>query len=213
MRHKEYRAEVEKEVEQSKAEMVELQEKLKNSNEENERLKEMNDIQNRLWKVWLKEHDEVEVEKDVTEDKKNKKERKRSKRMEKMDEKLDARVEYTDSETESGEEEKEIYEVQKVRGFKKRNEDSKEGRFQDGKNRDMKQERRRFCHFWNNRRCRYRESECRFLHEESPECRFGREYNVRCMFYHPQKENFSLLHRNGKGINSWIGLTPGCQRK
>ena len=83
MKQEEYREEVEREVEKSKAEMIELQEKLKNGNEENERLKEINDIQNRLWKVWFKEHDEGEIKKDVTEDKKSKKERKRVRRKEK----------------------------------------------------------------------------------------------------------------------------------
>ena len=117
-------------------------------------MKETNSVQNRLWKVRLKEHED---KKDVTEDRKSKKERKMSKRMEKMDEKLDVRVEYIDSENESREEEKEIYTIKKVRGFRKRNEESKKGRRQDGNNRDMKQERKRFCLFWNNGRCRYRD--------------------------------------------------------
>ena len=39
-----------------------------------------------------------------------------------------------DSETESREKENEIYGFQRVRGFRKRNEESKEGRCQDGKN-------------------------------------------------------------------------------
>ena len=68
----------------------------------------------------------------------------------------------------------------------------------------MKQGGKRFCHFWNNGRCRYKDTECRFLHEESPECRYGKECNMRrCMFYHSQKENFSMLYRSGKGISSW----------
>ena len=82
-----------------------------------------------------------------------------------------------------------MYKIQKVRGFKKRSEDSKEERYQNG---EMKQERRRFCHFWNNGRCRYKDSECWFVHEESPECKFGKECTVRrCMFYHPHKKNWS----------------------
>ena len=42
--HKEYRTEVERSVEKSKVEMVEVQERLRNVNDENERLKEINDI-------------------------------------------------------------------------------------------------------------------------------------------------------------------------
>ena len=184
MKKEEYREEVEREVEKSKVVRTEFQEKIKEVmveneklKEENKRLKETNDVQNRLWKVWLKEHDKGETGKDE------------NKRMEKLDKELDVRVEEIDVENEFKEKEKEVYETQKVRGFKKRSEDSKGERYQNG---EMKQERRKFCHFWNNGRCRYRDSECWFLHEESPVCRFGRECKVRrYMFYHPQRENWS----------------------
>ena len=89
-----------------------------------------------------------------------------------------------DVEKELKEKEKELYEVRKDRGFKKKREDIREERNQ---NRGMKQERRKFCHFWNNGRCKYRDSECWFLHEESPECRFGRECTVRKLVFKPGK--------------------------
>ena len=54
----------------------------------------------------------------------------------------------------------------------------------------MKQGRKRFCHYWNNGRCKYKDSECWFSHKESPECKFGRECKRRrCMFYHPHRDN------------------------
>ena len=110
-----------------------------------------------------------------------------------------------DVEKELKEKEKELYEVRKDRGFKKKREDIRE---ESNQNRGMKQERRKFCHFWNNGRCKYRDSECWFLHEESPECRFGRECTVRrCMFYHPQRENWYLnegkQHVNRNQRENW----------
>ena len=175
---------------------------------ENERLKEINDIQSKLWRIWLKEHEE-ESERVIKEDKKGKKKKKRSKKKEKIDENTESRSEDTESgtefeeedvwkglrikdaeiETESEEEENEIYETMRVRGFKKRKEDRKESGSKNGKNGDSRKGNRRFCHFWNNGRCRHSESECRFLHEESPDCRFGKECNrSTCMFYHPKQE-------------------------
>ena len=90
--------------------------------------------------------------------------------MEKLDKELDVGVEEIDVENECEEKEKEVCEIQKVRSFKKKSEDGKEERYQNG---EMKQERRRFCHFWNNGRCRYRDSECWFLHEESQRVDLG----------------------------------------
>ena len=43
---------------------MELNEKLKKSDEENERLKEMNNVQTKLWKVWLKEYESKKEEVD-----------------------------------------------------------------------------------------------------------------------------------------------------
>ena len=95
--------------------------------------------------------------------------------MKKTNKESESGGEINESETEC---EEEMFESRKVRGFKKGIEENREKRIQNGKSRDMKQERKRFCHFWNNGRCRYRDKECRFLHEESPECRYGKECNM-----------------------------------
>ena len=87
--------------------------------------------------------------------------------------------------------EKGEYEVRKERGFKKRY--VREERDQNG---EMGKERKKFCHFWNNGKCKYRDSECWYLHRESPECRYGRKCNFRrCMFYHPEGESYYLNNR------------------
>lgn len=47
------------------------------------------------------------------------------------------------------------------------------------------EERRQFCHFWNNGYCRYSANDCKFRHEESPYCESSENCTIfRCQFYH-----------------------------
>ena len=132
--------------------------------EENERLKENNDIQNRLWKVWLQEHD-------IGKNREN-----RNNRIEEQDKEVEVIVEENEVRNKVVEKGREKGENQTTGGFKDRNE--------------RREQVKRYCHFWNNGRCKYRDSECWFMHKESPNCKFGRECRMRrCMFYHPHREN------------------------
>ena len=68
----------------------------------------------------------------------------------------------------------------------------------------MSKERKKFCHFWNNGKCRYSDSQCWYLHRESPECKFGRKCEMRrCMFYHPHRESWDLKGKQYAG-ESWF---------
>ena len=172
MKNEKYRKKVEKEEEKGKVVRMEFQEKIKKVMVESERLKE----ENRK----LKENNDVQIRMwKVCLDKQDKIETRKSKNkgMKKCEEELI--------------DEKELYEVRKERGFK--NKDSREERDQNG---EKKKERKIFCHFWNNGKCKYRDSECWYLHRESPECRYGGECKFRrCMFYHPKGESYHLNDR------------------
>ena len=67
--HQNYRIEVKETVEKCKIEVEEAREKLRTTIAENEKLRETNDIQNRLWKLWINEFDnkEKDAEKEVIE--------------------------------------------------------------------------------------------------------------------------------------------------
>ena len=127
----------------------------------------------------------VEIEKEDGE-KVNKRKRRKGKK--RVDEEMSVGIEFTDSEDEC---EERVLEFRRNRGFKRRGERNRGRDIQGEKFRDVRQRRRRFCHFWNNGGCKYKDSECWFLHRESPECRYGKECRMRrCMFYHPRKENW-----------------------
>ena len=80
---------------------------------------------------------------------------------------------------------KDSFECGRNRGFKG------EVRQWNKKGENKRQGRRRFCHFWNNGKCRYSDLECWYLHEESPECKFGVECKMRrCMYYYSEKESW-----------------------
>ena len=168
MKNEEYRKKVGKEVEKEKVVRIEFQEKtekfvveIERLKEENTKLKENNDVQTRVWKVWL---DKQETRKG------------------------NENEEFLGKENED---EKEVYEVRKDRGFKKRY--IREENDHDG---EMSKKRKKFCHFWNNGKCKYRDSECWYLHRESPECRYGGECKFkRCMYYHPKGESYHLKDR------------------
>ena len=54
----------------------------------------------------------------------------------------------------------------------------------DEKGKGTKQRKRGFCHFWNHGWCKFRDSECKFLHEESPEYKTGKECKMKVRFCH-----------------------------
>ena len=91
--------------------------------------KEINDVQNRLWKVWLKEHD------DKREDGENVEKREGGKGRKRVDKEINVGVELTKSETEY---EERMFQFRKNRGFRKGSEKNREKEIQDGKIRDMK---------------------------------------------------------------------------
>ena len=96
--------------------------------------------------------------------------------------------------------EERMFELRRNRGFKRRGERNRGKNIQDESVRDVRKKRKRFCHFWNNGRCRFRDSECRFVHEESLECRYGKECKMkRCMFYHAREENIVMVRIKEKG--------------
>ena len=121
-----------------------MKEEVRQLEEESERIKEVNEVQSELWKVWLEKYEKDEEEKRKKEEKMSEEVRVGSvKRMDELDER--------------------IFEVEKRRGFKKKRRVSIERK-------DM-QRRKELCHFWNQGWCKYRTSECKFLHEGFSECK------------------------------------------
>merc|ERR1712080_416144 len=51
-----------------------------------------------------------------------------------------------------------------------------------------KEQKKRYCHFWNNGRCRYSEAKCGYLHKDCPHCARGNKCKMElCMYYHTKK--------------------------
>ena len=154
------------EVEDCKVEIRELKEGYRIVSEENEKLREVNEVQTKLWKVWLEKHEDE-----------NKEEERRV---------IRKRGDGMESVSSEDVYEERRFELRKNRGFKRRGERNGGKNIQDEGIREVRKRRRRFCHFWNNGRCRFRDSECRYVHEESLECRYGKQCK-KCFFMHERK--------------------------
>ena len=168
-----------------------------------EKLKETNNIQSNLWKIWLKEHSEEE--KRSTKPSKNK--------HSDVAEKEVLEVEENDE----GEDPVSVFLRNKRNGFSRvspaapSQPNSLQNHLERAKHLYTKntqkdysshnnfphrssqsQNTKKYCHYWNNvGTCSYRN--CKFSHEKSPVCKFdGRCTRIKCMFTH-QRQNKSFL--------------------
>ena len=123
------KVEMDRVKEKDKSEIRELKESFRKLDEEKERLKDVNDVQNKLWKVWITDYENRQEE---VENGKNIEERKRGKGMEDMGKEKDVTVELNESEIEC---EEGIFEFRKNRGFRKGSEENREKVIQNGKSR------------------------------------------------------------------------------
>ena len=191
-----------------KMELDEAQENFRVAQAKNEKLRETNDIQNKLWKIWLKENT------------------KETNNTETAHVDAEVIVETKEGEEESDDSEEEAEFIgNKHRGFKRTNPAaSAEARKNDPKiapknaakkapsNAPKNPPRfrqapppapttqpassnatnKRYCHFWNNvGKCTFQN--CKFLHEKAPVCKFDGNCNrAKCMFSHV-KQNVSFL--------------------
>ena len=85
--------------------------------------------------------------------------------------------------------------VHRGESVEKRNDDRRERRHREGRDDNKwmlgrngvhrERDERRYCHYWNNGGCKYRNSECRYKHYRSPDCRDqGDCTRYKCMFRH-----------------------------
>ena len=189
---------------ESKKELEEAQENLRVALTENEKLRETNNIQNNLCKIWMKEHNENEKETEIV----------------------------VDEQLENNEEDLVTTFLQnRRRGFKRTSPSSPaEQKSKDSThyvpNRNITNNSdshrnipnkskssgstKRYCHFWNNSgNCTFRN--CIFLHEKSPVCNFDGKCNrKKCMYSH-MKQNRSFLAGNQRfhpSRTSWPRTPP-----
>ena len=202
--YKSMKEETKTQVNDCKSELLEAQELLRVALAENEKLRETNDIQNNLWKMWLKQHKE-DNEKNKTQNTGN-------------PEPADANDDNDDEDSEDPLDPVEAFLANRRRGFARTNPAAPP----QPKNKTKPNEPRapptvapapaqspdptpaptdretsrnsskRYCHFWNNSgNCTFRN--CIFLHEKAPFCNYDGQCNRnKCMFSH-KKQNKSFL--------------------
>ena len=195
--------------------MVDAHEKLRITVAENEKLRETNEIQNKLWKIWLKEFENGDDDSDEGEEvlevldkekSKNKVPTRKGNKDERVERKRKPEIEknhneYIDKE-DKDKDENNGFNRRKEQGFKRNGRDnnrvtssdrgeSRRGGHGDGgesgygEYRRPDNVRKRYCHYWNNGKCRYSDRECNYLHEEAPECWYRNCSRSKCMFYYP----------------------------
>ena len=175
-----------------KKELEEAQENFRIAQAENEKLRETNDIQNNLWKIWLKEKGNYNKNEDVS-----------------------------DNTVEEQDDFEEVAEIvkNKTRGFRRvtpaatsenqkvrKNNISNTNKtsapvtsvsFSAAKTNNLStpNQIKRFCHFWNNvGKCTYQN--CKFLHEKAPLCKYDGKCNrTKCMFSHVNQNSSFLFNR------------------
>ena len=175
--------EVNSKVFEYKKELEEAQENCRVALAENEKLRETNDIQNSLWKIWIKEHSETRSNKN-TEKEKTTEEPEEAKEGEE-NEKLEDTMDFVRN---------------KNRGFKKITPgapaEAKKKTLHTGPevtkkpsstkttppppspphSKSAKPSPKRYCYFWNNaENCTF--INCKFLHEKAPICKFDGQCN------------------------------------
>ena len=173
-----------------KIQISEAQDQFKSLKSENEKLKETNEVQQNLWKIWLENF-------------------KNNKSLEKVDDAHET-VEVNEGNSDSGErtedndEDIDIdgwFQQNRHRGFKRVPKDSVNNPIQAGakvandgvkentaKGENTPRRPRRYCHNWNNNgRCDFKG--CKFLHSTAPVCNFdGRCNRKKCMYRHVQQK-------------------------
>ena len=204
-----------KNVDIYKKELSETQETLRIAVTECEKLKETNDIQNNLWKIWVKQHSKdntntretknkpVNVEEEILDDNDQDEDpvtvflRNRRQGYSRVSPAAspEPNVRLNHSKTFKKSERKVSFNTSSNKDEYSKN------RYQQRWSESRPQNNKKYCHYWNNAgTCSYRN--CRFLHEKSPDCKFdGRCTRNKCMFSH-LKQNKGFLAESHRAPSS-----------
>ena len=208
-----------------KIELEEVNECLRVVKTENEKLKEVNEIQHKLWKIFV---DKIEMKETETEEINKKSQEDKSK--ENPPTKIDDTEILDDEDPEDIDTEASYQEWlrdTRKRGFRRSNPSATAEKNSNSKDQSKKtfagatkgnnpatsplpegrsQNFVRYCHNWNNLgKCTY--ADCRFVHETAPVCSFdGNCSRPKCMFTH-KKQNMDFLSKKYKPpVNPWQGM-------
>ena len=189
-----------KNVDVYKKELCETQETLRITLSECEKLKETNDIQNNLWKIWLKEHNEEIKTIKPTKNKQSDTEEKEVIEVEEIDEEEDLVTAFLRNKRQgfsrvtpaAPSEQNTKQNSRYTPSEPPKPNDRKRSQNNHFSHNNRSQNTKKYCHYWNNAgTCSYQN--CKFSHEKSPVCKFdGRCTRNKCMFTH-QKQNKCFL--------------------
>ena len=217
--YKTAKEEAKHQVSECKKELEDAQETLRVALTENEKLRETNDIQNNLWKIWMKEY----KEKDTATSKKSTNDEPRNE-----ENKENVSDEVDDDDVVEVEDEDDINDPVNTflrnmrKGFKRASpaappepkpqrphnkeksapkkditKDKTESTPKDVRSKvETNNSGKKYCHYWNNSgKCSFRN--CIFAHEKSPVCNYDGNCNrKKCMFSHSKQNKTFLANRH-----------------